>query len=166
VDASPSRAQENALPGQQSAVDKLMGDFDNPLLRHREDQIRKSLVDSKITDQNEREKVLVRHLAVSQIARSFDRVYWLIFGSQIRALMHLNTHAMDRLQDGVMKNLYDQAAAKYSDFYATYAFEQWIEFLEREGLLEKNDGNVRITLVGREYLKYLVAQSYLLEKQG
>ena len=51
--------------------------------------------------------------------------------------------------------------------YANYNFKQWLAYMESQRLLSIGmDEKIRITLDGREFLKYLIHQGYTLYKYG
>src|SRR2546426_3873525 len=82
-----SGSQSGAVNVTPSPADELLRAFDNALLRRREDAINADL--QRIASAQERQRVLVRYLGAEQVARAFDRLYYLIYGSQIAVLQLL-----------------------------------------------------------------------------
>lgn len=159
-----STAQEAGIEVKPSPADELMKAFDNALLLQREKIIRDELDRLKGTSASERERILIRFLAASNLAMAFDRLYSLIWGSQIGVLQFLNTGAPEVADVGRLNVWYEQAAARDPDVYKAYSFDQWLGFLQVAGLLRRDGERVEITLEGREFLKYLVQQGYPLYK--
>lgn len=165
LDASDEPA-DSKLQIKPSAHDELRLFFDNALLVQREGQIQTELQRLNFKDATEREKFLIRLLASASIVQQFERIYSIIWGSQLGALQFLNSAGVTGVEPVALTAWYEQAAAQYADAYANYAFEQWLGFLESHQLVLSNAGRVAITLEGREFLKYLLHQGYRLYKAG
>ena len=65
-----------------------------------------------------------------------------------------------------LKPYYDLAKGQAPELYENYSFEQWLTFMENHRLVGRKESKVAITLVGREFLKYLVNQGFSLYKAG
>jgi hypothetical protein len=120
------------------------------LLGHFEARIRENLPTTG--DQQEREAKLVRNLAVAQIAWIFEALNFLIFGSQLALLQAVNTTPLTIDQARVF---YKQAAASHAEFYASYPFESWLDWLQTTAkfVVREND-TIFISDEGREFLKF------------
>jgi hypothetical protein len=100
-------------------------------------------------------EVLVRQLATQLCVSHFERVYRLIFGSQISALDLLNTSGP--LLADVIKSIFFTTAGNFEpDFYQNFTFEQWLSFLVASSLVAREDDTLRITVVGRDFLVWTV----------
>jgi hypothetical protein len=139
---------------QSTSADKLRDLFDSKTLRDREDAIRKDLESRGVVDVAEKEKALVRSLALTQLALSFQLIYSLIYGSQIAILKSLNTARLGVSRDKV-KEIYDFAASRHPDTYKNYAYERYLAFLADSGLIAEEGGLVFVTPLGVEFLQFL-----------
>ena len=54
-----------------------------------------------------------------------------------------------------MKRFYDFAVEQYPQFYENYSYDDYINFLYSSSLITEKDGNVGITILGVDFLKYL-----------
>jgi len=114
----------------------------------------------------DRERVLIRHLAGLMVVMMFERVYSLIWGSQIGVLQFLNSAGPAGVSAEFLRPWFDQAVAREPDAYAGDTLERWLSFLESNALISRQGSNWVITLEGREFLKYIIQQGYVLHKRG
>lgn len=156
--------QASGVEVKPSPADELLKAFDNALLVEREKFILAELERLHIGPGSDRERVLIRLLASLSLVQSFERTYTLIWGSQITALQFLNSAGAVPAQ--FLRPWYDQAAARESEVYDGYTFDQWLGFLQASLLILRSGENVSISLEGREFLKYLLHQGYTLYKRG
>jgi hypothetical protein len=124
----------------------------SPVVLEQEDIIRKDINALKIP-QPELPDILIRHLAVTQLALRAEMIYRMIFGSQIELLRAVNEFG-PRTKDEA-KAFYDAATTQYPGL-APYRFEDYMNFLVTHGLLVQQDDKFAITTAGKEFLKYLV----------
>lgn len=106
--------------------------------------------------EEETARVLVRHLAVTQLLYRAESLYRVIFGSQIAALRLLNEA---RRTDVELQPLFERAKRRAPSFYGEYSFEDWIGFLIQKGCVLKNSdsGIYAITVWGQRFLEFLVS---------
>lgn len=151
-----------------SAADELLKSFDNQLLVEQENLITNFLNEKDIKNAAERERVLTRYLASSYIISRFEGIYRSIFGSQLRALEVLNTSVPEGLPLVAVEAWYEVGTAGYPKMYGdgAYTFEQWLGYMRRMTLVSTVDMHVHITVFGNEFLKYLVQNTYALDKTG
>ena len=150
-DAQPAQPTE-----EKKGVDEFFRSFDNPLVVEAEALIAKDLRDRKIETPADREKALVRALAVSNLIQHFERVHGAVWASQLACLRYLNPR--DEGADiAELSPLYEAAKADYPSWYENQSFERWLGFLRVFNLILERDSRVFITVAGREFLKYLVA---------
>jgi hypothetical protein len=109
----------------------------------------------KVDDFKNKFEVLLRYSEALYIVLFFERIYNLIFGSQIGILKHLNSSNGVPLAD--VKNIYKDTIQKNNDNLKNYPFESYWGFLESRGLVVIEDKNIaKITWIGRDFLKYLI----------
>jgi hypothetical protein len=151
-----------------SAADELLRSFDNQLLVEQEGIITNFLDEKKVLDPRERERVLTRYLASSYIVNRFEAVYSGIFGSQLQALQMLNQNPGVGLSTTTLEGWYQVGVAGYPHMYGAngenYTFGQWLGFMYRWTLIIMVGTDAHITGFGQELLKYLVQNSYSLDK--
>jgi hypothetical protein len=83
----------------------------------------------------------------------FEKIYSLIFGSQIAAVEAANAGV---LTIELLRKYYDDAVEQYPKFYAAYGYPEWTTFLSKwANVLLINDQTVQITDLGRDFLLYL-----------
>jgi hypothetical protein len=100
--------------------------------------------------------VLIRHLAVNQILVRMERIYRLIFGSQITVLRTLNESGPQPADS--LSILFDKAKSKAPKFFGEYTFRDWIDFLLKQNtIVELADGKYGISVLGQEFLKWVTA---------
>jgi hypothetical protein len=129
------------------------------IVREQEDRIRAELVQLNFSD-NSKDAVdlLIQHLALSQLYHAAERLYRLIFGSQIAVLKSMNLRGpLDRNQ---LRSFYDTAAAIYPLVYDKYPFEAYINFLKTNNLIvTTDDTRYSITHLGKDFLQWMVVES-------
>jgi hypothetical protein len=88
----------------------------------------------------------------------FERIYTLIFGSQIALLAELNGVFAIGSTRARARAFYDHTSSETPGIFENFSFEQWLGFLTANGLvtLEHNGEILKITGVGRDFLRYLV----------
>lgn len=149
-----------------SKAEQLLKEFDNALLAKREAEIQQWLEQAQLPTGGDRERVLLRYLAGLSIVTTFEKIYSLIWGSQIGVLQFLNSAGQVGVEPEFLRPWFEQAAAREPETYAGDTLERWLGFLESNLLIAKAGPNVVITLEGREFLKYLIHQGYNLYKRG
>ena len=133
----------------------------SPLIVERDYLIRK---DMQNVTESERESVLVRHLATTQLLLEAEQVYRLIFGSQLGALNYLNLYGAKKTSD-VIAAFYDPATKEFPAVYEKISHEDWFHYLFTSNLIENlADGACQITPRGKAFLEWIVASGILPSK--
>ncbi|MGH7427952.1 MAG: hypothetical protein ACREJ4_06295 [Candidatus Methylomirabilaceae bacterium] len=153
-------------PAPKDAAHDLMKIFDNALLVANEEVINADLKKRKLDGQVAAIPALVRHLAAMQIVLHFERVYSSVWGSQLAILQHLSALGATGAPIESLRPFYQQAAATYPPMYQTYRFEEYMDFLGDQMLIDIKKDHAFITLVGREFLKWLIDEGRSLYKGG
>ncbi len=108
---------------------------------------------AQLNSPNDHEAFYVKLIAVGLPSFTYEVTWAYIFRSQILALMEINRRLLPIAE---VKAFYDKAAVEYPDYYATYSFEQWMEFMKSHTLIIWHpSGMVEITVQGRDFLKFL-----------
>jgi len=101
---------------------------------------------------------LVRLLAEARIATEFEKIYRLIFGSQIAGLRELNSrHSVPTAE--ARRRFDEEVVPANPDFYRgeQFTFEQWLGFLRNSGLVAEAEERLSLTPLGKDFLGYLTA---------
>jgi hypothetical protein len=106
---------------------------------------------------------LIRVAAIWRVWCGHERAYRLITGSQLELLLRANSAP---LKMDTARQMYEAAKANYSDLYKEFSFETWVTFPMNSGLLREEASGLRITLLGQDFLHYLVNNSLTNTKYG
>lgn len=139
-------------------------EFQNPMLVEQARRIEEALDSLALDNAADREELLVKHLAASQIACLFEQTYRLIFGSQINALHFLAQESMNGTADIESLRPVYLHAENYGLDHSRVSFEAWLEFLEYCELVQKTENEIAITPRGKEFLRYLLERGYAYKK--
>ena len=105
----------------------------------------------------------IRTAALSQVERDLEKVYRVIFGSQIFALKEINMRGGLTVSEA--RGIYERAKEAFPVLYADYSFEGWGRFVLDHGLavIPKPTGlesdRIHLTPFGKEFLFFLVGRS-------
>jgi hypothetical protein len=132
------------------------------IIREQEARIRVDLSKLNLAD-NEAVDLLIQHLASTQLFLAAERLYRIIFGSQIAVLKHLNLYGpANRV---IIQKFYDEAKEKFPQVYNPYPFESYVKFMKSQNLVNTPDDiNYSITILGKEFLLWMVVEGRPEEK--
>lgn len=148
----PQKAPDRESTAEDS--EELMRSFDSPILRQQEVALQTDLNNRGLSG-DEATKVLIRHLAATQLGLRFEQLNNVVWGSQISLLRLLNSSTAGETAETV-RSFYDHAAAQYPNVYANYPFKSYMTFLMHIRLVIVQEGKHMITEFGRDFLTYLV----------
>jgi hypothetical protein len=114
--------------------------------------------------EDQKRDLLIRVLAQAQLEAAFERIYNLIFGSQIVALRRLNEAGRVSVEGS--RAFFEPYTRQYPQIYNNYSFEQWANFLKNVGLVVQNGNLFEITDLGRDFLIYITARRLTENKPG
>ena len=157
-------SQASVTAARSSAAEKLLRESDSPLIAEQEKTLSTQFDELGLGTDEDRVRYLLRQCTLLKILREFESIYYLIYGSQIIALQHLNGRNNVTLDD--LEPIYDFAAAAYPVMYENSSYERWFGFLTSCSLVLKERDNVGITVRGREFLRYLIAAGLDTQKMG
>lgn len=115
-------------------------------------------------DADDQVDVLLNVLSSLQLKEFSQRMYLSLFGSQLQGLFHLSEQDGSIIEEA--RTLYEIAKQKDPEFYEDYSFDQWLNFLVRNELVTVQDGVIRITTLGKEFVGYLQALNFDIHKRG
>jgi hypothetical protein len=127
------------------------------MIQEVENSIIVELEAKNLTHDSDSEKVLIRHLAGTQIVLEFERIHHLIFGSQIRLLKELNVSIPNGKPEGEVFNGIDRVIQSNLEILRNWTKEQYLSFLYESTLIVKNENEtIHITVKGVEFLSWMV----------
>lgn len=136
------------------------GNFE--IVSEQEALLKRQLEERNLSIEGQTNEVLLRQLAASQVIAWFEKTYYNIFGSQI-ALLQLAS-LEEAVSESKTMEIFANAKQKNPDALGNWSFEQYIEYLLNTQLIEKLDGEFKLSGRGSEFLKMLAASEYSFEK--
>lgn len=111
---------------------------------------------NKLTsDDAQKIEILTKEYAETFFCLRCQAVYNSIFGSQIYLLKILNSHKPHGLNKNRVNDYFRDITQKYSDFFETWTFEMYLNFLKQSILITTNEDNFCITEFGVDFLVWL-----------
>jgi hypothetical protein len=154
VELTAAPQNQQAVKVSDEAPPKIFHPLESPVLKNREDAIRRDVEKLFPDDLAARANSLITHLAATQLTLAFETINRLIWGSQLELLLHVNSLPIGAAVDE-LKPFYDKAAAAHQEGLKDYSFESYIGFLINSGLLLRSNGRVLITPFAKEFLSHL-----------
>jgi hypothetical protein len=145
----------SVLPDTESAKRLLAVENVNvaPIVLEQEKLIRVDL-EKLAVSQPDQVRLLIKHLAMTQLRLRAEFTYRTIFGSQIALLKSLNTSGPRSRAD--LLQFYEQAKERSPDLYGSYSFEQYLHYLLSSQLVTQEDVDLyTVTGAAREFLKWI-----------
>lgn len=120
---------------------------------------------NKLTsDDHQKIEILTKEYAETFFYLRCQAVYNSIFGSQISLLKTLNFNKPYGLNTNQIENYFNEITQKYPDFYATWTYEMYLNFLKQSILITTNKTNFCITEFGVDFLVWLQRTGYTENK--
>lgn len=120
-----------------------------------EGRIRTELTNKGFNIDGSSAKVLIRHLAGTQLLLSFEQIHNLIFGSQIFLLKKLNEAAGQGRPVAFVDGHIDHIKSIYSSAFGEWSYDQYLEFMYSRLLIVRHEDQFHITNHGVEYLTWV-----------
>lgn len=160
LEIEPSKQQKKVskrLPETKSKkeeIEKRLNLLSDDTRNKLQEAIKKETDFDKLNTEEDKIEAILRYSEVLYIILNFERIYYLIFGSQIRLLNHLNSSYNQTIN--MTKFFYDNAVGR-NPHLKDYSYEQYLSFLQNEKLVViGKDETIQITLFGRDFLKYMI----------
>jgi len=115
------------------------------------------------TQTKEREETLTLALAETQLELFFEKIYRLIYNTQLDALDRLNARTTVTKEEA--KETFE-SYTKILPVLKSISFKEWSNFLVNMGLVTEQDNKYSISSVGVEFLAYLTRKGYSRDKDG
>ncbi len=169
IDAGLPTKQEGDTPIEKLSKDKSNASIDKILNLFAPETV-KSLKEAVIKESDlntfktpdEREQVLLSYSQVIYLIMHFNKIYNIIYGSQIRILQRLNASVFETKD--TLRPFYDDAKSAFPKMYESYSYDSYINFLLINFLIIEEGKSIKITILGKDFLKYIVESSYSFEK--
>jgi hypothetical protein len=139
-----------------SAVQELLNVVQNTIvISDLEIQIKNDLSAKNLCFETDTAKVLIRHLAATQLLLSFEQIHGLIFGTQIHLLRKLNEVTGNGRSVDYVEGFIDKAKELNPDAIGSWSYKQYLSFLFDRLLIVQHDKYIHISNLGVEYLIWI-----------
>ena len=130
----------------------------SPIVLEQQNRIRADLEKLRLTcNKDEAITILVQHLALYQLYYAAERIYRVIFGSQIRILKSLNLYGPTRISE--IQAVYENAKNEFPKAYEAYPFPAYLNFLKTSNLAGTSDEIMySITPLGKAFLQWIAME--------
>lgn len=129
---------------------------DSIVISDYEKLIIKDLKDKNLECESDTAKVLIKHLAGTQISLYFEVINQDIFSSQIELLRALNDSIPEGRSDDFVDGYVLEVISRNKEILGAWTTPEYLKFLYQKALIIQKDKNVAITNYGVEYLAWLV----------
>lgn len=153
VEAHQQQSAEKQERKQFSTVDKALGLFRQETIDLVTSAVLKETDLSTLTTDKQKIERLTDYSIALYILKHFESIYNSIFGSQIMILQQLNTFTYEDKDS--LKRYYDYAVKQNPKYFEGYEYSEYIDFLFAFNLIINEDGQIKITVLGIDFLKYL-----------
>jgi hypothetical protein len=151
--SAPEAQREKSDP---EAVQQLLDVIGNSIvITDIESSVRTELTNKGFNTDGDTVKVLIRHLAGTQLLLSFEQIHNLIFGSQIFLLKKLNEVAGQGRPLAFVNDHIDHVKSIYSSELGEWNYDQYLGFLYSRLLIVRHGDQIHITNNGVEYLTWV-----------
>jgi len=147
------------------SFDELMNHPISASVLDREKYIKTTLQDFKLKTDTEKIEILIRSLANSRLEIEFNKIAYIIFGSQLNLLVHLSSTIQGIPLDHA-SIIFKQAQEKYPDFHANRLLTDWLNYLISQNLITQTNEKIEITQYGIDFLKHLIDARLTYERYG
>lgn len=145
-----------------SYLDNLMAKFSQNTLDQIDKTIENETSISKVDGLQNKYDRIYKYAKTLVLVKNAERIYSLIYGSQIRLLQRLNHTTTETKND--LKFYYDTALKNYPNLYETYSYESYLSFLSNNELITIINENVTITTIGKDFLRYIIEANLSTER--
>jgi hypothetical protein len=115
-------------------------------------------------DTGRQNALLLRELAETRLRAGHEFIYNRIFGSQILALKRLDERGDIGASIADARAFFEPYNRAFPDFYSSYGFDGWLNFMVVNLLVERNGDHLKATEFGHDFLLYVVDSRLSVEK--
>ena len=137
----------------------------NSVIADQENLLREGLSKIDFPSSGARESLLLRALARSLVNSQFERTSMLIYGSQLELVVEASSRPAG-IDEGMVVRKFNEAKAANSVFHERTTLESFRGFLLGNRLVLPEGDRLRITPVGKEFLKFLVDNGFTYRRPG
>lgn len=145
------------------SVRELMNIGENEVVLIQEDVIKENLCTKNLNLDGDAVKVLIRELAITQLALDFEQIHSNIFGSQIFLLKKLNEMLGYGRPQIYIENHFAQVQKKFPE-YGEWRVNNYLAFLFNNFLITIENDNYHISKKGHEFLSWIVKTGHTEDK--
>jgi hypothetical protein len=121
-----------------------------------ENNIKRELKEKDLEVEDETAKVLLRHLAGTQLLLEFERIHSMIFGSQLFLLRQLNANIPNGVTEVEVFLHFEKVKQQFLESFKNWTAEQYLSYLYSKFLITKDaENNIHLTNLGVEYLIWI-----------
>ncbi|MDD5241655.1 MAG: hypothetical protein PHG47_08040 [Sulfuricella sp.] len=151
--SAPEAQREKSNP---EAVQQLLDVIGNSIvITDIESRVKAELTEKGFNTDGDTVKVLIRHLAGTQLLLKFEQIHSLIFGSQIFLLKKLNEVAGQGKPLTFVNDHIDYIKTIYPSGLGEWTYDQYLSFMYGRLLLVRHGDMIHITNLGVEYLTWV-----------
>lgn len=151
--------QQDKIESDSQAAQKLLDLVDNtPVINDQVNRINEDLKSREILIAEDRALVLTKYLAGTQILLAFEKIYTVIFRSQITLLEMLNENRGRGINIITVDTHINLIKADFPETMGKWTNEQYLKFLCDNFLIMKTGDNIHITDLGIEFLTWLARE--------
>jgi hypothetical protein len=136
-----------------------------PVIRDQENLLKNYLANIQFNSADEREALLLRALARSQVNAQFDRTSMLIYGSQLELLVEASSRPAGISEEEVRMK-FEHVKAADPVFHEQTTLDPYRGFLLNSGVLSVEGDRLKITPFGKDFLKFLVDNGLTHRRRG
>ncbi|WP_226065509.1 hypothetical protein [Kaistella polysaccharea] len=121
---------------------------------------------TEINDVQTRAEQLYDYSKLIVLLKNFERIYLVIFGSQIRILQRLNYSITEDIDE--LKFYFDNAVKIYPETYKNYLYKDYLQFLISNKLVnyDQESNSLTITNFGQDFLRYIIESNLSLDRRN
>ena len=135
------------------------------------DDLAKAIRAAMPAEREQQVQWLLKEAIDSTGALHLERIYAIIWGSQIQSLEHIIASG-GRVPIASLRPFYDAARQQFTDLYKNYSFDQWLGYLLAPSgpngpLIKKiSDDVVELAPAGQAFIPYVRRRGYTLIRAG
>lgn len=138
---------------------------DSLVISELEKTIIRELKEKNLDYTTETEKVLIRHLAGTQLLLGFEKIHKFIFGSQLVLLRKLAQIAPEGFTPHEIAEYFDSVKIQNQNSFNDWDENKYLSYLYSNILLTKGEGGkVHLTNLGEEYLNWIDVNNISVNK--
>jgi hypothetical protein len=145
-------------------IDKAINQFSSETMELFATSVKKETNLDSLRTPEERQEILFKYSQVIYLIMHFNKIYNSIYGSQLNLLHRLNSSMFENKD--TLNGFYDYAKKSFPKFYEGYSYDNYLDYLFSFNLIVlENDNSIKITVLGRDFLKYIIETGLSIDKQ-